>query len=78
MCIFILQVAWIKVDTQTIYTIHTRVISHNARIAASHNGHRIWNLHIRNVQEDDRGFYMCQLNTSPMKNQVGFIDIVGK
>lgn len=70
------KVAWIKVDTQTIYTIHTRVISHNPRIASSHNGHRIWNLHIRNVQEEDRGFYMCQINTSPMKNQVGYITVV--
>lgn len=70
------KVAWIKVDTQTILTIHTHVISHNHRIAASHNGHRIWNLHIRDVQEDDSGYYMCQLNTAKMQSQTGLIEVV--
>ncbi|GAB6018919.1 hypothetical protein CHUAL_000571 [Chamberlinius hualienensis] len=69
-------VAWIKVDTQTIYTIGTHVVSHSPRISTSHNGHRIWNLHIREVQENDKGYYMCQINTDPMKHQVGYIDIV--
>lgn len=70
------KVAWIKVDTQTILTIHTHVITHNSRVGASHNGHRIWNLHIRQIKEEDRGFYMCQINTSPMRSQVGYIEVV--
>lgn len=38
----------------------------------------MWYLHIREVQEADRGFYMCQINTDPMKSQVGYLDVVGK
>lgn len=70
------RVAWIKVDTQTILTIHTHVITHNSRVSTTHNGQRQWNLHIRNIKEDDRGYYMCQINSSPMKSQTGYVEVV--
>lgn len=31
---------------------------------------------IKNIQESDRGGYMCQINTFPMKSQVGYVDVV--
>lgn len=73
-----LQVAWLRVDTQTILTIQNHVITKNHRIGISHTEHRIWYLHIREIKESDRGWYMCQINTDPMKSQVGFLEIVGK
>ncbi|RZC41599.1 hypothetical protein BDFB_013441 [Asbolus verrucosus] len=75
---FKLQVAWLRVDTQTILTIHSHVITKNHRIAVTHSEHRTWYLHIRDVRESDRGWYMCQINTDPMKSQVGYLDVVGE
>lgn len=67
---FLLQVGWVKADTKAIQAIHVHVITNNHRVGVSHNGQTVWNLHIRNVQEEDRGKYMCQINTDPMKSQV--------
>ncbi|XP_017786979.1 PREDICTED: neuronal growth regulator 1-like [Nicrophorus vespilloides] len=71
-----LLVAWLRVDTQTILTIHSHVITKNHRIAVTHSEHRTWYLHIKDVRESDRGYYMCQINTDPMKSQVGYLDVV--
>ncbi|GLV45446.1 Dpr-interacting protein eta [Carabus blaptoides fortunei] len=70
------KVAWLRVDTQTILTIHSHVITKNHRIGVTHSEHRTWYLHIREVRESDRGWYMCQINTDPMKSQVGYLDVV--
>ncbi|XP_033226342.1 limbic system-associated membrane protein-like isoform X2 [Belonocnema kinseyi] len=70
------KVAWLRVDTQTILTIAKQVITKNYRIGVTHIDHRIWFLHIREVRESDRGWYMCQINTDPMKSQVGYLDVV--
>uniref|UniRef100_A0A8D8Y4J3 Opioid-binding protein/cell adhesion molecule homolog n=1 Tax=Cacopsylla melanoneura TaxID=428564 RepID=A0A8D8Y4J3_9HEMI len=70
------KVAWLRVDTQTILTIQNHVITKNHRIGISHTEHRIWYLHIREIKESDRGWYMCQINTDPMKSQVGFLEVV--
>ncbi|CAL7940163.1 unnamed protein product [Xylocopa violacea] len=70
------KVAWLRVDTQTILTIATHVITKNHRIAVTHSGHRIWSLHIRDTRETDRGWYMCQVNTDPMSSNTGFLEVV--
>ncbi|XP_034472221.1 LOW QUALITY PROTEIN: neurotrimin [Drosophila innubila] len=70
------KVAWLRVDTQTILSIQNHVITKNHRIGISHTEHRIWQLRIRDVQESDRGWYMCQINTDPMKSQMGYLDVV--
>lgn len=70
------KVAWVQVDTQTILTIHKQVITRNPRIALLHNDHRTWHLELKNVQESDRGWYMCQVNTDPMVYQQGYVDVV--
>lgn len=64
-------------DTQTILTIHHHVITKNHRIAVTGTDHRNWYLHIRDVRESDKGWYMCQINTDPMKSQMGYLDVVG-
>ncbi|XP_042895214.1 lachesin isoform X1 [Parasteatoda tepidariorum] len=70
------RVAWIRVESQTILSIHTHVITRNYRISLRHKDLQYWNLHIINVQESDRGSYMCQINTVPMKKQLGYLEVV--
>lgn len=69
--------AWLRVDTQTILTIQSHVISRSRRVGVTHGDHT-WFLHIRELRETDRGWYMCQINTDPMKSQLGYLDVVGK
>ncbi|XP_075728766.1 lachesin-like [Rhipicephalus microplus] len=70
------RVAWMYVEKFTLLTLAKNVITHNSRFKVTHNGHRTWHLHIHRVQERDRGAYMCQINTSPMKSQVGYLNVV--
>ncbi|CAH0672728.1 unnamed protein product [Chilo suppressalis] len=70
------RVAWLRVDTQTILTIASHVITKNHRIAVNHSDRRVWFLHIHDVRQSDRGWYMCQLNTDPMKSQTAYLDVV--
>ncbi|XP_068214608.1 lachesin-like [Palaemon carinicauda] len=70
------KVAWVQVDTQTILTIHKQVITRNPRISLLHNDHRTWHLQLKNVRESDRGWYMCQVNTDPMRYKQGYVDVV--
>ncbi|XP_022251319.1 zwei Ig domain protein zig-8-like [Limulus polyphemus] len=71
------RIAWIHTDRYTLLTLQNRVITRNPRFSITHNGHRTWTLYIREVEERDSGEYMCQINTSPMKSQSGFISVVG-
>lgn len=70
-----MQVAWIKADAKAILAIHEHVITNSDRLSVTHNDFNTWTLVIRNVQMADRGSYMCQVNTDPMKMQVISINI---
>ncbi|KAL5276015.1 hypothetical protein ACFFRR_001691 [Megaselia abdita] len=70
------RVGWLKADTKAIQAIHEHVITHNPRVSVTHSDQNTWNLHIKSITEEDRGGYMCQLNTDPMKSQIGFLDVV--
>ncbi|XP_058791224.1 lachesin-like isoform X2 [Phymastichus coffea] len=70
------KVAWVRVDTQTILSIHHNVITQNPRISLSYTDQRTWYLHIKDVQEIDRGWYMCQVNTDPMRSRQGYLQVV--
>jgi hypothetical protein len=63
-------VAWIKADTKAILAIHEHVITNNARLSVTHSDYNTWTLNIRGAHREDRGIYMCQINTDPMKSQV--------
>ncbi|KOX70611.1 Histone-lysine N-methyltransferase SETMAR, partial [Melipona quadrifasciata] len=63
-------VAWMKSDSRAILAIHTHLIAHNPRLSVTHNGHNTWKLHVSDVQKNDSGAYMCQVNTEPMRSQV--------
>ncbi|XP_066158247.1 lachesin-like isoform X3 [Euwallacea fornicatus] len=70
------RVAWIKADTKAILAIHESVITNNARLSVTHNDFNTWTLNIRNVKREDRGQYMCQVNTDPMKMQTAYLEVV--
>ncbi|XP_075215405.1 lachesin-like [Lycorma delicatula] len=70
------RVAWIKADTKAILAIHEHVITNNARLSVTHNDFNTWTLNIRGVRREDRGTYMCQVNTDPMKSQMAFLEVV--
>ncbi|KAK7574132.1 hypothetical protein V9T40_011323 [Parthenolecanium corni] len=72
------MVAWIKVSSssQTILTTHQYVITNDSRISLSYNDHRSWYLHIREVKEDDRGWYICQVNTEPITSQSMYLQVL--
>ncbi|XP_049270125.1 lachesin [Rhipicephalus sanguineus] len=69
------RVAWLRVESKTILTIHKSVITQNYRVHLSPSD-RTWLLVIDSVQESDRGGYMCQVNTVPMHSQVGYLDVL--
>jgi neurotrimin len=69
-------VAWIKADAKAILAIHEHVITNNARLSVTHNDYNTWTLVIRSVKMEDRGQYMCQVNTDPMKMQTAFLEVV--
>ncbi|GBP52072.1 Zwei Ig domain protein zig-8 [Eumeta japonica] len=70
------SVAWIHIDRQMILTIHRHVITRLARFSVSHDNAMTWLLHVSQVQQEDRGYYMCQVNTNPMISQVGYLQMV--
>ena len=65
-------------DTQTILTIHNNVITRNPRISLKRPKSNVWTLQLQRVQPDDRGWYMCQINTDPMRHRSGYFEVVGK
>ncbi|CAD7086328.1 unnamed protein product [Hermetia illucens] len=70
------KVAWLRVDTQTILTIQNHVITKNHRVGITYSEHKTWQLRIKDIRESDKGYYMCQINTDPMKSQMGYLDVV--
>ncbi|EDV95012.1 lachesin [Drosophila grimshawi] len=69
------KVGWLRASDQTVLALQGRVVTHNARISVMHQDVHTWKLKISKLRESDRGCYMCQINTSPMKKQVGCIDV---
>lgn len=75
------QVAWMHFEQSAILTVHNHVITRNPRISVTHDKHdkyRTWYLHIKNVHEEDKGRYMCQINTVVAKTQFGYVHVVGE
>ncbi|KAG1673187.1 Lachesin [Nymphon striatum] len=70
------KVAWTHLDTETLLAIHNRIITKNNRYSVLHNGYHTWWLHIRDIQPRDSGLFMCQINTSPMMRQTGYIQVL--
>ncbi|XP_023337364.1 protein amalgam [Eurytemora carolleeae] len=70
------KVAWIKSDTKAILAIHDHVITNNDRLDVTHNDKDTWTLTLRSVQTEDRGPYMCQVNSTPVRKQIAHLEVV--
>lgn len=53
--LFVLQVGWVRIEDKSILTISHQVVTRNSRISLTQSEHKTWTLHIKNVQESDRG-----------------------
>ncbi|OXU30426.1 hypothetical protein TSAR_001863 [Trichomalopsis sarcophagae] len=70
------KVVWIHVGRQMLVSVHKHVVTRISRFSVSNDNQKTWLLHIRSVEQQDRGYYMCQVNTNPMISQVGFLEVV--
>ncbi|XP_045450306.1 lachesin [Melitaea cinxia] len=69
------KVGWLRAEDQTVLTMHERAVL-GSRYAVSLDAPRTWQLRIRPLRAEDRGCYMCQINTQPtMTWQIGCIDV---
>ncbi|CAH4023002.1 unnamed protein product [Pieris brassicae] len=69
------KVGWLRAEDQTVLTMHERAVL-GSRYAVTLDPPRTWQLRIRPLRAEDRGCYMCQINTQPtMTWQIGCIDV---
>ncbi|XP_075979509.1 limbic system-associated membrane protein-like [Anticarsia gemmatalis] len=69
------KLGWLRAEDQTVLTMHERAVL-GARYSVHLDAPRTWQLRIRPLRAEDRGCYMCQINTQPnMKWQIGCIDV---
>ncbi|XP_058063356.1 lachesin-like [Anopheles bellator] len=70
------RVGWVKKDTRALQAVSLDIITSNPRVWVSHLDVLTWSLHIKNVQKEDSGRYMCQINTNPMMVQEAYLNIL--
>ena len=75
--IIMFQVAWVRVDTQTVLSFNEHVITKNHRIKVSTPEKTEWKLEISDIKRRDAGFYMCQINTDPMQSRLAYLEVLG-
>ncbi|XP_069960604.1 limbic system-associated membrane protein-like isoform X2 [Cherax quadricarinatus] len=71
------QVAWIYKGTggRTVLTVATQVITKNPRVSSTQEA-QAWVLTITSLTKKDQGIYMCQVNTKPVRKQMGYLHVV--
>ncbi|CAG0882453.1 unnamed protein product [Cyprideis torosa] len=73
------KVAWVHVERKMVLVVDKTVAVKIPRFGMSYDPDQTnWRLHIYKATEEDKGRYMCQLNTKPVKNQVGFLHVVSE
>lgn len=65
-------------EKKQVLAVHESVTTHNYRIRISRPDPQVWILHIKSVRLSDAGHYMCQINTVPMRQQYGNLNVVGE
>ena len=51
------------------------MVTNDSRMSVEHSGHN-WNLRLNEVEENDSGIYMCQINKDPVLSSIGYLDVV--
>lgn len=72
------QVVWFHVERNMLLTIHTKIVTRINRFRVIQDDGERWTLEIREVAQEDRGAYACQVNTEPQLREIGYLDVVGK
>ena len=62
----------------SILTMADDVITRNPRVTLTRNPTSVWRLHVEEIREEDRGWYMCQVNTDPASSQSAYLNVVGQ
>ncbi|RWS08248.1 neurotrimin-like protein [Dinothrombium tinctorium] len=70
------QIAWFHKDKHTLLALQDKVIFRNNRIRVNSHASSTFYLIIHDVREEDRGEYMCQINTLPVKSMTGYLHVV--
>ncbi|GAV04357.1 hypothetical protein RvY_14645-2 [Ramazzottius varieornatus] len=71
-----LQLVWLRLDSQTILAFKDRTVQNNPRIKISNEERREFSLHIENVQPEDAGVYVVQINTNPVSQMRAYLDVL--
>lgn len=69
------KVGWMRAADQTVLALEKRVVTHNSRYSVINEESNVWKLKIHSIRESDRGCYICQMNSTPLKKQIGCIDV---
>ncbi|KAG8201006.1 hypothetical protein JTE90_021468 [Oedothorax gibbosus] len=69
------KISWSVVNSKDQLSIGTNVFKGKDRISVI-NTNNSWTLQIKNVTQNDTGFYVCQISTNPIKSQAGFLRVV--
>lgn len=56
---------------------HDSVVIQNHRVSVRSHANTTFYLTIHDVREEDRGHYMCQVNTIPMMSKTGYLEVNG-
>ncbi|XP_077294411.1 uncharacterized protein LOC143916957 [Arctopsyche grandis] len=71
-------VSWIRNRDLHILTVGSYTYTADERIQSSHHEKsEEWTLHIKWVQQKDKGMYECQVSTQPAKSFSVYLDVVG-
>lgn len=70
------RTAWLRVEDKGILTIHNNVITRNYRISLDNEIKNEFVLIIKDVKPTDKGGYMCQINSVPMRFVIGYLDVL--
>lgn len=73
----VLQVVWTD-EFSTLLTFDNKRIIDDDRIGIDRPYTRDWNLIIHDVKVKDRGRYICQINTQPIKTKPVDLNVLGK
>uniref|UniRef100_A0A6G1S477 Neuronal growth regulator 1 n=1 Tax=Aceria tosichella TaxID=561515 RepID=A0A6G1S477_9ACAR len=70
------KIAWFHRDRHILLAIGNKTVAWRERIQVSSQADSVFVLQIDSVQLSDKGHYICQLNTQPLKSQTHILDVV--